>query len=80
MAAHFDEIAKVVRPEDVERSVLVSSDPNQHAAWLQDLADLGFEEIYLHHVGQEQRGFLDAFGEHVLPQLGVTAPEPAVAV
>jgi hypothetical protein len=25
-------------------------------------------------VGQEQRGFLDAFGEHVLPQLDVAVP------
>ena len=33
--------------------------PGPHAAWLQELADLGFDEIYLHHVGQEQREFLD---------------------
>jgi hypothetical protein len=30
-------------------------------------------------VGQEQRGFLDAFGEHVLPQFDVETPAPAVA-
>jgi hypothetical protein len=30
-------------------------------------------------VGKEQRPFLDAFGEHVLPQLGVTRLPPAVA-
>jgi hypothetical protein len=39
--------------------------------------ELGFDEIYLHHVGQEQKGFLDAFGEHVLPQLGSAAPAVA---
>ena len=31
--------------------------------------DLGFEEVYLHHVGQEQERFLDAFGERVLPEV-----------
>jgi hypothetical protein len=31
-------------------------------------------------VPKEQLPFLDAFGEHVLPQLDVTAPAPAVAV
>ena len=30
---------------------------------------VGFDDIYLHYVGQEQAGFLDAFGEHVLPAL-----------
>jgi alkanesulfonate monooxygenase SsuD/methylene tetrahydromethanopterin reductase-like flavin-dependent oxidoreductase (luciferase family) len=49
--------------------VLVSADPAQHAAWLQDFVDLGFDEIYLHHVGQEQREFLDVFGAKVLPQV-----------
>ena len=37
----------------------------------------GCDEIYLHHVGQEQEAFIDAFGEHVLPQVGVTVPAPA---
>ena len=32
-------------------------------------AALGFDEIYLHHVGQSQERFIDAFGEHVLPEL-----------
>ncbi len=49
------------------------SDPAQHAAWLQELVELGFDEVYLHHVGQEQREWLDVFGEQVLPQLDVTA-------
>ena len=41
----------------------------RHAAGSQELAELGFDEIYLHHVGQEQDAFIDAFGEHVLPEL-----------
>ena len=65
----FDEAAKHVGPEDVRAAVLISADLGRHAAWLADLADLGFGAIYLHHVGREQRAFIDAFGEHVLPQL-----------
>ena len=71
--ALFDEAAKHVPPEAVRESVLVSSDPAQHAAWLQELIELGFDEVYLHHVGQEQSEFLDVFGTKVLPQLEVTA-------
>jgi probable non-F420 flavinoid oxidoreductase len=65
----FDEAAKHVRPEDVSESVLVASDPRRHVAWLQELAPLGFDQIVLHHVGQDLCPFIDAFGEHVLPEL-----------
>ena len=61
-------------------AIRVSADLGQHAAWIAEYLELGFDEVYLHHVGKEQRGFLDAFGEHVLPQLDVSAPAPTVAV
>ena len=43
-----------------------------HAAWIQQYAEQGWEQIYLHFVGQEQQPFIDTFGDHVLPQLEVT--------
>jgi probable non-F420 flavinoid oxidoreductase len=76
----FDLASAHVTSVDVAKVVRVSGDLGQHAAWIAEYVELGFDEVYLHHVGQEQHGFIDAFGEHVLPQLGVTAPEPAVAV
>jgi probable non-F420 flavinoid oxidoreductase len=65
----FDEAARHVRPEDVRASVLVSSDTARHAAWLEELAALGFASVHLHHVGQDLGPFIDAFGAHVLPEL-----------
>lgn len=70
----FDLIGQQVEPEDMRGSVLVSSDPKQHAAWITELAEIGFDAVYLHHVGQEQREFLEVFGDQVLPELDVTAP------
>ena len=35
--------------------------------WLAEYAELGFDKIYLHHVGQEQDAFIDAFGEQGPP-------------
>ncbi|MET0932757.1 MAG: TIGR03885 family FMN-dependent LLM class oxidoreductase [Mycetocola sp.] len=71
----FDEAAKHVTPADMHSTVLISSDPSWHAAKLQEFADLGFDELYLHHVGVEQSEFIDVFGERVLPQVtaGVTS-------
>jgi probable non-F420 flavinoid oxidoreductase len=65
----FDEAAKHVRAEDLRGAVLISSDLARHAEWIGELAELGFDHIYLHHVGREQRPFIEAFGEHVLPRL-----------
>jgi probable non-F420 flavinoid oxidoreductase len=79
-AEAFEVAAAHVTPADVAEVVRVSADLGQHTAWIAEYLELGFEEVYLHHVGQEQRGFLDAFGEFVLPQLPVTAPPPAVAL
>ena len=70
---HFDVASAQVRPEDVAGAVLVSADLGRHVGWLADFAALGFDEIYLHHVGTEQRRFIDAFGERVLPALAGAA-------
>lgn len=67
--AQFDEAARFVSPEDVRQTVLVSSDPNQHIQWLDEFFELGFERVYLHHVGREQSDFIRVFGEHVLPKV-----------
>ena len=70
----FDEAAKHVPPSAMHDSVLISSDPGRQAAWLAELAALGFDHIYLHNVGVDQELFIDDFAEHVLPQLtGVSA-------
>jgi probable non-F420 flavinoid oxidoreductase len=69
----FDVASASVRPEDVAKSVFVSADHGEHAQHLADLAELGFDELYLHHVGQTQTEFIEIFGEHVLPQLGPTS-------
>jgi probable non-F420 flavinoid oxidoreductase len=68
-AAEFDHAAKHVRPEDMHGNVLISAEPARFVEWLREAADLGFGEIYVHHVGKEQRAFLDCFGERVLPEL-----------
>ena len=52
----------------MQSTVLISSDASWHADKLARFADIGFDEIYLHHVGVEQSEFIDVFGDRVLPQ------------
>jgi probable non-F420 flavinoid oxidoreductase len=68
--ATFDAMAQEVPSGKVHDSVRISEDLGQHREWIAEYADLGFEDIYLHHVGQRQRPFIEAFGEHVLPKAG----------
>lgn len=75
----FDVISKDVAPQQVTHSVRVSSELGQHAEWLQEYLDQGWDELYLHFVGKEQAGFIDAFGAHVLPQFSPSAPQPVLA-
>ncbi len=72
--AAFDVMAEHVGMDSVHQAVLVSADLGQHVEWLARYAELGFDDIYLHHVGQRQREFIDVFGEQVLPQLAGAAP------
>lgn len=65
----FERMAKLVRPEDFEDRIVISSDPDVHLRSLQRYADLGFDRIYLHNVGRNQRQWIDVFAEHVLPRL-----------
>ena len=65
----FDAAGSFVEADDVRSAVLVSADLGQHRAWLTEFADLGIDGLYLHHVGQTQDAFLDAFAESVLPHL-----------
>jgi probable non-F420 flavinoid oxidoreductase len=69
LVSQFDAAAEKVRPEDVRGPVLVSAELDWHAERLAELAGLGVDGIYLHHVGQEQAAFIDAFSSTVLPQL-----------
>ena len=65
----FDTATRLVKPEDMRESVLISADLNQHVDWLGEFIELGFEELQLHQVDRNQRRFIEAFGEKVLPQL-----------
>lgn len=65
----FEQMAKLVRPEDFEGRMIISADPDVHRAYIQKFVDLGFDRVYLHNVGRNQREWIDVFGRDVLPKL-----------
>lgn len=65
----LEQMARLVRPEDFEGRLLISEDPDVHRAYIQKFLDLGFDRVYLHNVGRNQREWIDVFGTSVLPEL-----------
>ncbi|HVF31643.1 MAG TPA: TIGR03885 family FMN-dependent LLM class oxidoreductase [Acidimicrobiales bacterium] len=67
----FDEVAEHVRPETMHDHVRIAADLGRHVGWIEEVLALpeGVDGVYLHHVGQTQREFIDAFGADVLPKL-----------
>jgi G6PDH family F420-dependent oxidoreductase len=65
----FEQMAKLVRPEDFEGRMVISADLDEHRKAIQQFLDLGVDRIYLHNVGRNQKEWIDAFGRDVLPAL-----------
>ena len=65
----FEQMAKLVRPEDFEGRMVISSDPDIHRAEIQKFFDAGIDQVYLHNVGRDQNEWIEVFGRDVLPKL-----------
>ena len=65
----FEQMARLVRPEDFAGRMLITSDLDAHRADIQRYLDLGIDRVYLHNVGRNQAEWIEAFGRDVLPKL-----------
>jgi probable non-F420 flavinoid oxidoreductase len=65
----FEAATRHVRPDDLRDAVLVAADPGRLAESLAGYVELGFDAVYLHEVGRDQRRFIELAGEEVLPRL-----------
>lgn len=65
----FDAASEHITLDSVHQAVRISAELDQHVDWIREYAELGFDDIYLHFVGQDQAAYLDAFGTHVLPKV-----------
>ncbi len=65
----FDAAVGEVDEAKLRQAVLVDHDPIALAERIAELARIGFDRVYLHHVGREQADFLDAAAGGILPRL-----------
>jgi coenzyme F420-dependent glucose-6-phosphate dehydrogenase len=67
--AMSEENGKVVGSDTVRQSTCISADAADHIQFAKRYIDLGFNHLFFHCAGPDQRGFLECYGRDVLPRL-----------
>lgn len=72
----FEEICKLVTPEQVAKSIVCGPDPQKVIEQINQFADAGFTHVFIHNVGPKQEEFLQWASREVLPRFEAQA-QPA---
>jgi alkanesulfonate monooxygenase SsuD/methylene tetrahydromethanopterin reductase-like flavin-dependent oxidoreductase (luciferase family) len=64
-----EENGKVVGSDTIRKVACISADPEDHIEFARQYTDLGFDQLFFHSAGPDQRGFIEGYGRDVLPQL-----------
>ena len=65
--AHFEQAVELLSKDDMAEIVACGPDPERHIEMIDRFVEAGFDQIYVHQIGPDQRGFIDFYREHVLP-------------
>jgi coenzyme F420-dependent glucose-6-phosphate dehydrogenase len=60
---------QAVGADTIREAVCISADPEDHIKLAQKYIDLGFDYLFFHSAGPDQRAFLEGYGRDVLPRL-----------
>ena len=64
----MEALAKTVENQ-AHRRWIVSDDPDEHVEQIKRYVDMGFTHLVFHGPGNDQRRFIDLYGEQILPRL-----------
>ena len=72
----------MVTEDDVAEAVVCGPDLNAHLERIEAFAEAGFDHVYVHQVGPDQAGFMEAYAKGVLSETrelasGARVPAPA---
>jgi len=65
---HYEQLASMVDEEDVAGKVVCGPDPQRHIDNLRKFIDAGFDNICIHQIGKDQKGFIDFYVKKILPE------------
>jgi G6PDH family F420-dependent oxidoreductase len=67
--ALFEQASSLVPEDKVCGSIPCGPDPEQYVSSLRQYADAGYDEVYIHNIGDDQDGFFRFFTDEVRPRL-----------
>ena len=70
---HFEQLAKIVTEDMIAEQVVCGPDIDRHVEAIQKYVDAGYDHVYVHQVGPDQDGFMEAYARDVLPRFGGAA-------
>ncbi len=71
--AHFEQLAEIVTEDMIAERIVCGPDIDRHVAAIEQYVDAGYDHVYVHQVGPDQEGFLEAYGRDVLPRFASAA-------
>ena len=67
--AFFEQAAKMVKEEDVAEVIICGPDSQKHIDKINEFAEAGFDQVYVHQVGPNQEGFIRFYEKEVVPKI-----------
>jgi coenzyme F420-dependent glucose-6-phosphate dehydrogenase len=67
---HFEEAAKMLTEDQVAERVVCGPDPERHLEAIREFVDAGYDHVYVHQIGPDQRGAIAFYEREVMPKLG----------
>jgi G6PDH family F420-dependent oxidoreductase len=65
---HFEQAAKMIKREDLAKSIICGPDADKHIKGIQEFVDAGFDHVYIHQIGPDQEGFFRFYSRQVMPR------------
>jgi len=65
----FEAIAELVTEQQAADSVLCGPDPERHIEKIKRYFEAGYDHVYVHQIGPNQKGFFSFYEQQVIPHL-----------
>ena len=66
---HYEELAQTVTEDRIASSVICGPDPKKHLDAIRDYVEAGFDHVFVHQIGPEQKSFVNFYRSDILPEL-----------
>ena len=72
---HFEQLAKLVKQEDIGQSVICGPRPERHIEAIREFERAGFDHVFVHQIGYQQAEFTDFYRREIIPEFRRTDSE-----